>query len=364
MSLEVAIRHRLGGMELVADFSASAGVTALFGHSGAGKTTVVGAVAGLVRPDAGRIVLDGEVLFDAEAGTDLPVHRRRFGYVFQDARLFPHMTVRRNLLYGAGGDAGLGRVCDLLGIGGLLSRRPGTLSGGEQARVAIGRALLSQPRMLLMDEPFASLDQARKEEILPYLERLRDEAGIPILYVSHAVEEVARLADTLVVLDSGRVVRAGPAAALFADPGLAPALGPRAAGAVIPGRVEAQHEDGLTEVAVSGGRLLLPRIDAGAGAALRIRIAAQDVMLSLSRPERVSALNILPATIAELHPGQGPGVMVQCRCGEDLILARITRRSAEGLALAPGQSCYAVIKSVAVARGDVGQAQIVPPGRV
>lgn len=354
MSLIVDIQQPLGDMSLVARFETTGGVTALFGRSGAGKTSVVNAVAGLMRPRAGRVVFDGEVLFDAKQGIDVPVHLRKFGYVFQDARLFPHLNVRRNLLYGAADDTDLGRVCDLLGIAALLARPPLTLSGGEKARVAIGRALLSGPRMLLMDEPFAALDQARRDEILPYLERLRDDGGVPILYVSHAVEEVARLAATMVVMDQGQVVRAGPASDLFSDPALSPVLGPRSAGAILPGRLAAQHQDGLSEVAISGGRLLLPQVGGPLDSALRIRIRAQDVMLSLERPKDVSALNILAVTVAQVHPGQGPGVMVQCRAGDDLILARITRRSAEGLGIVPGLACHAVIKSVAVAPGNVG----------
>lgn len=360
MTLTVDIRHRLGDMDLHAAFDAPGGVTALFGRSGAGKTSVINAVAGLLDPDAGRIVLDGDVVLDTAAGIRRPVHRRRFGYVFQDARLFPHLNVRRNLLYGAPDDTGLGRVCDLLGIAHLLDRRPRMLSGGEKARVAIGRALLSRPRLLLMDEPFASLDQARKDEIFPYLERLRDEGGVPILYVSHAIEEVARLAATLVVLDRGQVVRAGPAAELFADPALAQVLGPRAAGAILPGRIAMQHPDGLSEVAVSGGQLFLPQVAGQAGDGLRIRIEAQDVMLALNRPEGVSALNILAVTVTAVHAGQGPGVMVQCRAGDDLLLARITRRSADALSIRPGLACHAVIKSVAVARGDVGHVVSAP----
>jgi molybdate transport system ATP-binding protein len=355
MSLSVAIRHRLGALSLDVAFEAPDGVTALFGRSGAGKTSVVNAVAGLLRPDGGRIVLNGRVLRDGGAGTDVPIHLRNVGYVFQDARLFPHLTVRRNLLYGAASDRHLGRICDLLGLGDLLSRRPRSLSGGEAQRVAIGRALLSEPELLVMDEPLAALDVARKQEILPYLERLRDEAGLPILYVSHSVEEVARLATTLVLMESGRVVRAGPAAELFADPALSPIFGPRAAGALLSGRIAAQHEDGLTEVLVSGGLLFLPETLGAPGDPLRVRIEAQDIMLALTRPERVSALNILPAEVADLHTGQGPGVMVQLRAGDDLLLARITRRSAEALALAPGTACFAVLKSVAVARGAVGR---------
>jgi molybdate transport system ATP-binding protein len=353
MSLSLAIQHRLGALALDVSFDAPRGITALFGRSGAGKTSVVNAVAGLLCPDNGRIVLNGRVLFDG-GGTSVPVHARRVGYVFQDARLFPHLTVRGNLLYGARDDTGLDRIADLLDIAPLLSRRPGALSGGEAQRVAIGRALLSEPELLIMDEPLAALDGARKAEILPYLERLRDETGLPILYVSHSVEEVARLATTLVLLDQGRVVRAGPAAELFSDPALTPVFGPRAAGALLTGRVAAQHADGLTEIAVSGGRLLLPAVDADTDAPVRIRIAAQDVMLSLSRPKDVSALNILPVEVTELLSGHGPGVMVQLRCGEDLLLARITRRSAGVLGLVPGMSCFAVLKTVSVAQGAVG----------
>ncbi|WP_375175472.1 molybdenum ABC transporter ATP-binding protein [Pseudooceanicola sp.] len=355
MSLSVSLRHQLGDTLLEVDFDAPDGVTALFGRSGAGKTSVVNAVAGLLKPRDGRIVLNGRVLNDAAIGTFVPIHMRKVGYVFQDARLFPHLSVRKNLLYGARGDAGLTRVCDLLGIGDLLSRSPQSLSGGEAQRVAIGRALLSDPQLLVMDEPLAALDVARKEEILPYLERLRDEVGLPILYVSHSVEEVARLATTLVLMEEGRVVRAGPAADLFADPELAPIFGPRTAGALLSGQIRQQHEDGLTEVAVSGGALLLPALEGEPGDPVRVRIEAQDIMLALTRPEEVSALNILPAHVTGLHQGQGPGVMVQLRAGEDLLLARITRRSAEALALAPGKPCYAVLKSVAVARGAVGR---------
>jgi molybdate transport system ATP-binding protein len=198
MSLSVRLCHRFGGFDLDLAFDAPGGVTALFGRSGAGKTTVINAVAGLLRPDAGRIVAAGRVLLDTGAGVNLPAHRRRIGYVFQDARLFPHLTVRQNLLYGRwfGGrrdGPGLDRIVALLGIGGLLPRRPATLSGGEKARVAIGRAILSNPDLLALDEPLAALDEARRAEILPYLERLRDDLGLPMLYVSHALAEVARL---------------------------------------------------------------------------------------------------------------------------------------------------------------------------
>ncbi len=359
MTLSVAMTHRLAGFTLDLGFEAPAGVTALVGRSGAGKTTIVNAVAGLLRPESGRVSVDGAVLFDTARGVWLPPHRRRVGYVFQEGRLFPHLSVRRNLGYGrwfAGGghDAGeTARVVRLLGIGALLGRRPGDLSGGEKQRVAIGRALLSRPRLLLLDEPLAALDDARKAEILPYLERLRDETRVPILYVSHSVAEVARLATTVVAIRDGRVVRAGPAAEVLSDPEAVPALGVREAGSLLSGKLVAHHSDGLSEIAVSAGRLFLPRIAAAPGAPVRVRIEAQDVILSLGQPVGLSALNVLPARVAAVHRGAGPGVAVQLRAGEDLILARITRRSADAMAVVPGLDCHLIMKAVAVAQADV-----------
>lgn len=360
MSLSVAFTHALPGLSLDVAFDAPPGVTALFGRSGSGKTTVVNAVAGLLRPDAGRITLDGDTMFDGAARIDIPVHRRRLGYVFQDARLFPHLSVHQNLLYGqrfASRDIPgptLEEVCELLGLGTLLSRRPGALSGGEKQRVAIGRALLSRPRMLLLDEPLAALDAARKAEILPYLERLRDRTAVPMLYVSHSVGEVARLATTVIVLENGRTLRAGRAEDVLSDPGIARQIGLRETGAVLNATVARHHDDGLTELQVSAGRLFLPGIDLPPGTGTRVRILAHDVILSRTAPTGLSALNILPGTVTELRAGDGPGMIVQMRSGHDLLLARITRRSAEALSLAPGSPVHAVIKSVAVARADVG----------
>lgn len=360
MSLSVALRHAFPGFALDLAFEAPPGVTALFGRSGSGKTTVVNALAGLIAVDAGHARVDGETLFDTSERVFVPPHRRRIGYVFQEARLFPHLTVRQNLGYGRwfarrhGAEvADMGAVVEMLGIGALLARRPGSLSGGERQRVAIGRALLSGPRLLLMDEPLASLDEARKTEILPYLERLSRETRVPILYVSHSVAEVARLATTVVALSEGRVVRAGTPAEVLSDPQAVPTLGIRDAGAVIAATVAAHHPDGLSELATSGGRLLLPHIAAAPGALVRVRIHAHDVMLSLAPQEGISALNQLPVEILSLRRGEGPGVVVQLRCGSDRLLARITRRSAEALGLAPGLACHAILKSVAVAQEDV-----------
>lgn len=360
MSLVVEMAHRQGDMDLSVQFRAPGGITALFGHSGSGKTTVVNAVAGLLRPRSGRVVLNDETLTDTDRGVFLPPHRRRLGYVFQDGRLFPHLTVRGNLTYGQrlapprAAGPGLDEVCDLLGIAALLDRRPAALSGGEKQRVAIGRALLSRPRMLLMDEPLAALDAARKDEILPFVERLRDETGLPVLYVSHAASEVARLADTVVVLERGRVVRSGPADQVLSDPAMVRHIGLRDAGAVLVATVARHHDDGLTELAAAGGRLFLPRMDGEPGTVTRVRILARDVMLARRPPEQISALNILAGQVVALREGEGPGMIVQVDCGGDRVLARITRRSAEALALAPGVPVHAVIKTVSVARADVG----------
>lgn len=365
MTLSVAITHRFSGFALDVAFEAPPGVTVLFGPSGSGKTSVVNAVAGLLRPDAGRIVSGDWVLLDTAARRFLPPHRRRLGYVFQEGRLFPHLTVRQNLLYGrwfAPRDAGrtptesLGHVVDLLGLGHLLARRPGTLSGGEKSRVALGRALLAAPKLILADEPLASLDEARKAEILPYFERLRDEVAVPILYVSHSSAEVARLATTVVALRQGCVAAIGTPAEVLGD---ATAVGARAVASVLGARVVAHHSDGLTELAAATGPLWLPRIAASVGATIRLRIAAQDVILSRARPEGLSALNILPGTIADIRPGQGPGALVTLAIGDDRLAARITGRSVQALGLAPGQACHAVIKTVAVAPEDVGTGPIV-----
>ncbi|MBN8632826.1 MAG: molybdenum ABC transporter ATP-binding protein [Rhodobacterales bacterium] len=352
MTLEIRLNHAFGDFRLEVDLALPGGLTCLFGRSGSGKTSIVNAVAGLLRPAKAQILLDGVALHD------LPPHRRDVGYVFQDARLFPHLTVAENLAYGPRvrrrEAEGFDRIVSLLGIGGLLDRRPGTLSGGERQRVAIGRALLARPRLLLMDEPLAALDEARKAEILPYVEALRDEIGLPILYVSHSLPEVARLATSIVVIEAGRVVAFGPTAAILSDPETAPLMGLRDAGAVLTARIEAQEPDGLTRLTTVAGPLWLPLVRGEAGRELRIRIAAQDVILSRTRPEGLSALNILAGRVAALHEGHGPGVLVRLDMGGEFLLARITRRSAQALALAPGDPVHAVVKSVAVGQTDVG----------
>ena len=359
MTLSVALSHDYPGFTLDVAFEVPPGVTALFGPSGSGKSTVINAVAGLLRPAKGRITNGSLVLMDTEKGITLPTQHRRVGYVFQDDRLFPHLNVRQNLLYGrwfAPKEPGLSfdRVVAMLDVAPLLNRRPGTLSGGERQRVAIGRALLANPQILLMDEPLAALDEARKAEILPYIEPLRAMTPIPILYVSHSVSEIARIAGTVVLIGAGRILRSGTVEEVFSDPSVVTAVGVRDAGSVITARVAAQDDDGLTRLLTSAGPIWLPRVAAGIGALVRVRIAAQDIILSNTRPEGLSALNILPATITSLRIGDGPGAIIQLRVGEDLLLARVTRRSVAHLDLAVGSEVFAVLKSVSVAPGDVG----------
>jgi len=357
----VELRHTLGAFALDAAFAfgATPGVTALFGPSGAGKSTIINAIAGLLDPAFGRIVLSGETLLDTERGLSVPARSRRIGVVFQDSRLFPHLTVRANLLYGwhrardRVAPSGIESVIGLLALEGLLERRPRTLSGGEKSRVALGRALLMNPRALLLDEPLAALDAARKAEILPYLERLARETKIPMLYVSHSLDEVARLADRMVVIDKGRVLAEG---SLFE---VTQRLDLIAGRELLPGAVLeasiAGHDEahGLTELAFAGERLVVPRIAKPVGETVRIRIDAPDIMLALSRPEGVSANNILPATIAAIQEA-GAYADVQLALRDARLTARITRRSLERLALRPGLAVFAVIKSVTVGGREHG----------
>ena len=358
MSLDVDIDHGRGGFRLQAAFRTAGGVTALFGRSGSGKTTRVDAIAGMVRPARGRIVVGGTVLLDTAAGICLPMHKRRIGYVFQEGRLFPHLDVRRNLLFGQwfsrGEGAALAEVAALLGIGGLLARRPGDLSGGEKQRVAIGRALLARPRILLMDEPLAALDEARKAEVLPYLEHIRDEAKVPLVYVSHSLAEVARLATSVVVLEGGRVAAAGPAAEVLGRLDL-PALDVEGEGGSVLDAAVARHDDayGLTILAIAGGELQVPRVASAPGAKTRVHVRARDVMLSLGAPEGLSALNVLAGRVVAVEPPGGiaaGSVLVRVDCGGALLTARITRKSLDVLGLRPGSMCHAIIKSVSLGR--------------
>lgn len=359
MSFEIALSHRIGGLDLDIALSGGAGVTALFGPSGCGKTTVVRCAAGLLTPDAGRIAVHGVPLFDRAARVNVPAHKRRMGTVFQDGRLFPHMTVLQNLRFparfhpraGAGADED--SLIALLGLEAVLHRHPATLSGGETQRVALARALLSDPQMLLMDEPLAALDGPRKDDILPYLDRLKSHAGLPILYVTHSVEELARLADQVAVMQNGKILLSGPVTDVLSDPAAMPFLGIREAGAVLSATVAAHEDDGLTRLMTSGGPLLLPGVRAEVGEVLRLRIRAQDVILSLREPVGLSARNILRCTITGLESGRGPGVAVVLRFGDQRLLARITDRARLELGLEPGAEVYAILKSTSVSRSAI-----------
>jgi len=356
MTLAVAIEHQLGEFRLDASFECGAGVTALFGQSGAGKTTVVNAIAGLIRPRKGRIAFDGDTLFDSGQGIYVPARRRRFGYVFQEGRLFPHLTVRQNLtysrLFGERQSPGeLGHIVELLGLADLLERRPARLSGGEKQRVAIGRALLARPRMLLLDEPLASLDAARRDEILRYLELLRDEVAVPIVYVSHAVEEVVRLADTVVLMSAGKVVTTGEVEEVMGRPDLRAAGGIFEGGTVIDATVTSQDmQHDLATLAFDGGALKVTNLDALIGEPVKVRIRARDVSIALDLPTRISIQNVLPGRIAAVGESRGGIVDVSISAGAAVLRSRITSRAVEQLALRPGLEVNALIKSASLDR--------------
>ena len=361
--LEVDIVVRRGAFRLEAAFSSDAPIVALFGRSGSGKSTVVEAIAGLVRPESGRIVVQGRTLFDAARAIDLTPEARRVGCVFQDALLFPHLSVRANLAYGerltpaAERFVDRDRVISLLGLASLLERRPATLSGGEKQRVALGRTLLASPRILLLDEPLAALDAPRKAEILRYIELLRDELRLPMVYVSHAIEEVTRLADRLVLVSDGRTLAEGGVAEVLSRADLKPYTGRFEAGAVIDARV-ARHDEryGLTVLAFEGGELVVANVDALPGEPVRARIRSRDVALALERPRAASFQNVLEATVESVGGEFGAIVDVGLRVGATPFSARITRESAERLAIVPGTRLFALVKAIAIDRRSVGYA--------
>ncbi|WP_271898504.1 molybdenum ABC transporter ATP-binding protein [Candidatus Phyllobacterium onerii] len=354
MILTFEAKHMLGKFVLDAAFTSDRGVTALFGRSGSGKTSIIRIIAGLSRPDQGRVVFDGDVLVDTKKGIFVPKYKRRFGYVFQEGRLFPHLTVQQNLNYGrwftpkSRRSEDLSKIVELLGIGDILDRRPGKLSGGEKQRVAIGRALLSSPRMLLMDEPLAALDDTRKIEILPYLEALRDEMNIPIIYVSHSVSEVARLADRVIVMSEGKVAMAGTAADVLSQTSISIVTDRREAGSLVEGKVvnyDPKHK--LTTIGFQTSKIYISGTEVAVGKGVRVHILAKDVMLSTIRPEQLSALNILEGTVSAITFESGIAD-VQVDCQGTIILARITELSCGRLDLRPGMLVFAIIKTVAL----------------
>ncbi len=359
--LQVAFRGRFGAFALDVGFTAPArGVTALFGPSGSGKTSVLRCIAGLNRLRDGFCAIGGDVWQDG-ATTFVPTHRRAVGYVFQEASLFPHQSVRRNLLFSAGRTAAnetgpaisFDEVVDLFGLAHLLDRSPRNLSGGERQRVAVGRALLSQPKLLLMDEPLSALDATTKSEILPFLERLHDRLSSPVIYITHDMAEVERLADHLVLMDHGRVIATGPLARLQSDPAL-PLASARDAAVTLDGVVETFDGDyGLLSLAVRGGRFLVPASAGVAGAHRRLRVVAGDVSLARELPGPSSILNILPARILSSTVVGANEVLAVLGLGQDglgeRLLARVTRRSWEHLELSAATNVYAQVKGVALA---------------
>jgi len=358
--LIVDVSKQRGDFFLQAQFSApSPGITALFGRSGCGKSTLISLIAGLLEPDAGGITLGGDVLVDCDRHFHLDASHRRIGVVFQDARLFPHLNVAGNLKYGAkrlpGGIPvrhGFDDIVALLGLESLIQRRPHELSGGERQRVSLGRALLSQPRLLLLDEPLSSLDQARREEVLPYLERLRDHFAIPIIYVSHQFDEVLRLANRVVLLDGGRVVADGDLASVSRDPKLRAIVGPDSVGAVLSGHVERVDDSGLATLRVGDAELIV-EADVIAGLKIQLQVLARDVIVATEPPRGLSVRNVVPARVVSVTPDTGRAVLVELDIGRTAtLLARITERAATELALGPERSVWALIKAVSL-RGHV-----------
>ncbi len=352
--IDVDVSSQLGDFSLSAKFRVNSGITAIFGRSGAGKSSLIRMIAGLSAPDRGRIALGERVVFDRAASINVPVQQRGVGMVFQDARLFPHMSVERNLLYsqwaaGRHSALGLGEIAELLGISHLLKRRPHGLSGGEKQRVAIGRALLSNPQILVLDEPLASLDASRKAEILPYLLKLKNEFGIPMLYVSHSLGEVEQLADTLVLLDAGTVVAHGPIAQMLSNLELPQLASGPDAGSLLFAKLDHYDEHWqITEFGLEGQTLQLPGQLGGVGQDARIRIKAKDVALARKAPEGASIRNVLSVVIEGVTETSGPYAEVDCRVGEQHLRARLTRHSVHELQLAAGQQVFALIKSVAL----------------
>ncbi len=365
-AIHAEFKGTIGKLSLDAGFTSPAkGVTALFGPSGCGKTTVLRCIAGLLRMSDGVCEIDGE-LWQGRDGTFLPTHKRPLGYVFQEASLFPHLSVRRNLLFGAPrrSDGALRQtiafdeVVDLLGVTPLLDRSPRNLSGGERQRVAIGRALLSQPKLLLMDEPLSALDRATKNEILPFLERLRDRLSLPVVYITHDIAEVERLADQIVLMEKGHVLAAGPLADLQSDQSLPLAMA-RDAAVTLDGIVEAHDARyGLLTLSVPGGRFVAPALPAPIGEHRRIRVIAGDVSLAREPPGPSSILNIIPGRVASVRSVDSSEILAVVALGAGgsgaRLLSRLTRKSWEQLDLAEGVNVYAQVKAVALGpgRGD------------
>jgi molybdate transport system ATP-binding protein len=353
--LQVAVAKHIGAFRLDVQFDLpTPGVAALFGPSGCGKSMTVNIIAGLLAADGGRVVLEETVLFDAQRRIDLAAEWRRIGYVFQDARLFPHLSVAGNLQYALKRAVGrryvsLDAVANLLDLGALMQRRTHQLSGGERQRVAIGRALLSQPRLLLLDEPLASLDRDRREELLPYLESLRDQLAIPMVYVSHQFDEVLRLATHIVLMQCGTVIAQGGIGAMSLDRHLRSIIGPDAVGAIIDGVVLGRDvTSGLTRVRVGQGVLRLQTAEIAPGTTLRVQLLARDIIVSTQMPRHLSVRNNLQGKVTAIEDDDGNSDLISIDIGGAQIMARITKSATRELALKPGSPTWALVKSVSL----------------
>ncbi len=358
MSVDIEIRHQLAEFPLDVNFSVQRNaVTALFGPSGAGKSSIINIVAGLLQADSAKISINGHVVEDAENHISVSPRLRNIGYVFQQPRLFPHLNVEKNLLFGwrrarhPVSRQEVDKLITLLGIESLISRKPRSLSGGEKQRVALGRAILSNPELLLLDEPLAALDHKRRDEILPYIERLRQEQQIPILYVSHSIDEVTRIADHIHIINQGKLVASGLIEDIFSRIDLYPITGRFEAGAIIDGTL-ANHlpEHALSQVAFGNQLLTVPKIAGEPGESIRVRVRSRDIIISRIEPQEISANNVLNGEILDIRANDGPYADLQLQCGGARLIARITRHSAERFDLGIGSQVFAVIKSVTIDR--------------
>jgi molybdate transport system ATP-binding protein len=353
--LKVAVKKRRGAFTLEARFELpTPGVVALFGRSGCGKSTLVNVIAGLLEADSGHVLLDDAVLLDTEQHIDVPPERRRIGYVFQDAKLFPHLSVAANLRYAqararVASYVGLDLVADLLDLGALMQRRTHQLSGGERQRVAIGRALLSQPRLLLLDEPLASLDASRREELLPYLETLRDQLAIPMVYVSHDFDDVLRLATHLVLMESGRTTAQGNLSDMSLNPGVRAIIGADAVGAIVDGTVLGLDPiSGLLRVQVGHGELNVHFGKAANGAKLRVQLLARDLIVATRAPQQLSVRNSLTGVVTAVTDDQEDSDLIAIDIGGTIIMARVTKAATRELGLVAGLPVWALVKTVSL----------------
>jgi molybdate transport system ATP-binding protein len=353
--LSVTAKKQRGTFLLDAAFELpTPGVVALFGRSGCGKTTLINVIAGLLGADSGRVALDDSVLLDTDRRINVTPERRRIGYVFQDARLFPHLSVEANLRYALKRAAvapfiGVDRVVQLLDLKLLLSRRTHELSGGERQRVAIGRALLSQPSLLLLDEPLASLDASRREEVLPYLETLRDQLAIPMVYVGHNFDEVLRLATHLVLMEAGKTVAQGNLSEMSLHPRVRAIIGPDAVGAIVDGTVLGKDlSSGLTRVQVGQGELKVQFDQAVPGGRLRVQLLARDLIVATQPPRQISVRNSLPGVITSVANDVDDSDLIAIDIGGTLIMARVTQAATRELGLAPGKSVWALVKTASL----------------